>query len=51
MLTWRCGRFVDVGHTGNSEHAAIANVEKRMFGLQFHPEVCQQGGGSADPAS
>lgn len=31
--------FVKVARTENSEHAAIANAEKRMFGLQFHPEV------------
>ena len=31
--------FVMIAHTENSEHAAIANVEKRIFGLQFHPEV------------
>ena len=26
--------FVMIAHTDNSEHAAIANVERRMFGLQ-----------------
>ena len=31
--------FVKVAHTDNSEHAAIANLELQMFGLQFHPEV------------
>ena len=31
--------FVMVAHTENSEHAAIANADKRIFGLQFHPEV------------
>mmetsp|Transcript_29525 Transcript_29525/g.29902 ORF Transcript_29525/g.29902 Transcript_29525/m.29902 type:complete len:534 (-) Transcript_29525:176-1777(-) len=31
--------FVKIAHSENSEHAAIANVETRMFGLQFHPEV------------
>jgi GMP synthase (glutamine-hydrolysing) len=31
--------FVKIAHTENSEHAAIANPETRMFGLQFHPEV------------
>lgn len=31
--------FVKIAHTENSEHAAIACVESRMFGLQFHPEV------------
>jgi len=31
--------FVDIGVTHNSEHAAIANPQKKFFGLQFHPEV------------
>ena len=31
--------FIKIAHTSNSEHAAIANLERRMFGLQFHPEV------------
>lgn len=31
--------FVKIAHTSNSEHAAIANAERKMFGLQFHPEV------------
>ena len=31
--------FVKVAHTSNSEHAGIANIDKLMFGLQFHPEV------------
>lgn len=31
--------FIKIAHTDNSEHAAIANLEKKMFGLQFHPEV------------
>jgi GMP synthase (glutamine-hydrolysing) len=31
--------FVKIAHSDNSEHAAIANVEQKMFGLQFHPEV------------
>lgn len=31
--------FFKIAHTSNSEHAAIANPEKKMFGLQFHPEV------------
>jgi GMP synthase (glutamine-hydrolysing) len=31
--------FIKIAHTNNSEHAAIANVERKMFGLQFHPEV------------
>ena len=31
--------FLKIAHTENSEHAAIANPAKKMFGLQFHPEV------------
>jgi GMP synthase (glutamine-hydrolysing) A subunit len=31
--------FDTIATTGNSPHAAIANPEKKMFGLQFHPEV------------
>jgi GMP synthase (glutamine-hydrolysing) len=31
--------FVDILNTDNSQHAAIANPEKKMYGLQFHPEV------------
>lgn len=31
--------FVDIASTNNCEHAAVANYEKRLYGLQFHPEV------------
>ena len=31
--------FVKIAITSNSEHAAIANAERKMYGLQFHPEV------------
>lgn len=31
--------FVKIAVTANSEHAAIANAAKKMYGLQFHPEV------------
>ncbi|KAG5192704.1 hypothetical protein JKP88DRAFT_196872 [Tribonema minus] len=31
--------FVDILRTSNSQHAGIANPEKKMYGLQFHPEV------------
>jgi GMP synthase (glutamine-hydrolysing) len=37
--------FLKIAHTENSEHAAIANPEKKMFGLQFHPEVTHSLGG------
>lgn len=31
--------FKAVGASGNSEYVAIENLEKRQWGLQFHPEV------------
>ncbi|KAJ1439176.1 GMP synthase [Ochromonadaceae sp. CCMP2298] len=31
--------FFKIAHTSNSEHAAIADPVRRLFGLQFHPEV------------
>jgi len=31
--------FVRIGHTDNAEFAAIANDEKKLYALQFHPEV------------
>ena len=31
--------FEIIGHTENSEAAAIANKQKTVFGIQFHPEV------------
>eukprot|EP00741_Cyanophora_paradoxa_P000151 tig00000057_g146.t1 len=31
--------FEDVAHSDNSEHAAVGHKEKRMYGIQFHPEV------------
>jgi len=31
--------FVNIAHTSNAPHAAIANPEKQMFAVQFHPEV------------
>lgn len=31
--------FVDIATTENSQHAAIVNVEKKFYGIQFHPEV------------
>lgn len=31
--------FLKIAHTSNSEHAAICNPVKKLFGLQFHPEV------------
>jgi GMP synthase (glutamine-hydrolysing) len=31
--------FVNIAHSPNSEHAAIANRDKLIWGIQFHPEV------------
>jgi GMP synthase (glutamine-hydrolysing) len=31
--------FASVGHTENSPIAAIKNAQKKIYGLQFHPEV------------
>lgn len=31
--------FVRIGHTDNAEFAAIANEDKKLYALQFHPEV------------
>lgn len=31
--------FECIGHTDNAPYAAIANEEKKMYALQFHPEV------------
>ncbi|MSR77323.1 MAG: glutamine-hydrolyzing GMP synthase [Candidatus Omnitrophica bacterium] len=31
--------FVSVAHTSNSPIAAVANFQRKIFGVQFHPEV------------
>lgn len=31
--------FEAIGRTGNTNYAAIADVKRRLFGVQFHPEV------------
>jgi len=31
--------FLSVARSGNSPYAAIANASRKLFGLQFHPEV------------
>lgn len=31
--------FIRIAHTTNSENASIAHPHKKLFGLQFHPEV------------
>ncbi len=39
--------FVTVGHTDNAPHAAIADHARRLFGIQFHPEVVHTPDGAA----
>ncbi|RMH51573.1 MAG: glutamine-hydrolyzing GMP synthase [Zetaproteobacteria bacterium] len=39
--------FVTVAHTGNAPHAAIADHGRRLFGIQFHPEVVHTPEGGA----
>ncbi len=31
--------FAAIGHTENSPHAVIADAKRRIYGMQFHPEV------------
>ena len=31
--------FVNIGHTSSCPNAAMANVDKKLYGIQFHPEV------------
>jgi GMP synthase (glutamine-hydrolysing) len=31
--------FITLARSSNAPHAAIANVERRLYGIQFHPEV------------
>ncbi len=38
--------FVRIAHTNNSSYAAIANEEKKIYALQFHPEVSHSEEGS-----
>ncbi len=38
--------FEVLGHTNNSTAAAIGNIKKNIFGLQFHPEVAHTEKGS-----
>jgi GMP synthase (glutamine-hydrolysing) len=33
--------FISTAYTGSSPNAAIENTEKKLYGLQFHPEVEQ----------
>ncbi len=39
--------FDPLAHTNNTTCAAIANPEKKLFGVQFHPEVVHSEGGIA----
>lgn len=38
--------FLKIAHTANSEHAAVADPARSIFGLQFHPEVTHSIGGT-----
>ncbi len=31
--------FINIGHTSSCPNAAIENTEKKLYGIQFHPEV------------
>ncbi|MDC3170988.1 glutamine-hydrolyzing GMP synthase [Prochlorococcus sp. AH-716-E13] len=31
--------FIQISHTENTPHAAISNKKKKLYGVQFHPEV------------
>jgi len=39
--------FTVLAHTDNTVCAAISNVEQKLFGVQFHPEVVHSEGGIA----
>ncbi|MEO0837084.1 MAG: glutamine-hydrolyzing GMP synthase [Cyanobacteria bacterium J06642_3] len=39
--------FTVLAHTSNTNCAAISHAEKRLFGVQFHPEVVHSEGGIA----
>lgn len=39
--------FVVLAHTTNTPCAAIANTPRRLYGVQFHPEVVHSEGGQA----
>ncbi|MCP5361687.1 MAG: glutamine-hydrolyzing GMP synthase [Hyphomicrobiales bacterium] len=38
--------FKVIGKTNNAPYAAIANEDKKLYGVQFHPEVIHTAGGS-----
>jgi GMP synthase (glutamine-hydrolysing) len=37
--------FESIGHSGNSPLAAMRNKARRIYGVQFHPEVVHTPGG------
>jgi len=39
------GGFVRLAHTENTPEAAVANHARRLYGVQFHPEVVHSTGG------
>jgi GMP synthase (glutamine-hydrolysing) len=39
--------FISIAHSSNSPLAAIADEERRLYGLQFHPEVVHTPKGAA----
>jgi GMP synthase (glutamine-hydrolysing) len=39
--------FVRLAHTANTPEAAVANLERKLYGVQFHPEVVHSTGGMA----
>jgi GMP synthase (glutamine-hydrolysing) len=38
--------FASTAYTSNTEYAAVENTARKMFGVQFHPEVTHTPGGS-----
>ena len=41
------GGFAPLGVSGNSPYAAMGDVERRLYGVQFHPEVAHTPQGTA----
>jgi len=39
--------FVRLAHTDNTPEAAVAHHDRRLYGVQFHPEVVHSAGGMA----
>jgi len=38
--------FASTAYTSNTEYAAVENTVRKMYGVQFHPEVTHTPGGS-----